>query len=149
MTSRKAGETAIQVVARLGYAARGLVFLIVGGFAVLAAWDARGPIVGTRGAMQVLLSQPFGRALLWVIATGLVCFACWRVIQAIFDPDNCGNDTRGLLRRVGFIGSAVFHLVLAAIAITIIHGSRRVGDEIRSRAIGRHGSLASRLGCGW
>jgi Domain of Unknown Function (DUF1206) len=129
MTSRKAGETAIQIVARLGYAARGLVFLIVGGFAVLAAWDARGPIVGSRGAMQVLLSQPFGGALLWVIAAGLICFACWRVIQAIFDPDGCGNDTRGLLQRLGFIGSAVFHLALAAISITIILGSRRVGDE--------------------
>ena len=129
MTSRKAGEAAIQISARLGYAARGLVFVIVGGFAVLAALDARSPIVGTRGAMQSLLTHPFGRALLWAIAAGLFCFACWRAIQGIFDADNCGNHTGGVMQRLGFIGGAIFHLALAAIAIGIIFGSRRVSDE--------------------
>jgi hypothetical protein len=129
MTSRKPGEAAIQVAARLGYAARGLVFVIVGGFAVLAALDARSPIVGTRGAMQSLLTHPFGRALLWAIAAGLFCFACWRAIQAIFDADHCGNHTGGVMQRLGFIGGAIFHLALAAIAIGIIFGSRRVSDE--------------------
>jgi hypothetical protein len=129
MTSRKAGEAAIQVAARLGYAARGPVFVIVGGFAVLAALDARNPIVGTRGAMQSLLAHPFGRALLWAIAAGLFCFACWRAIQGIFDADNCGNHTGGVMQRLGFIGGAIFHLALAAIAIGIIFGSRRVSDE--------------------
>jgi Domain of Unknown Function (DUF1206) len=129
MMSRKAGEAAIQFAARLGYAARGIVFVIVGGFAVMAAWDARAPIVGTRGAMQALLTEPVGRALLWGIAVGMFCFACWRIIQAIFNVDNCGNDPEGVLKRLGFIGGAIFHLALAAIAISIALGSRRVGDE--------------------
>jgi hypothetical protein len=129
MTSRKAGEAAIQIAARLGYAARGVVFVIVGGFAMLAALDSHRKIVGARGALQALLSQPFGRALLWAVGAGLFCFACWRIIQAVFDADNCGTDTAGILRRLGFAGGAIFHLALTAIAIGIIIGSRHVSDE--------------------
>jgi hypothetical protein len=129
MTSRKTGETAIQIAARLGYATRGFVFVIIGGFAGLAALDAHWHIVGTRGALQALLAQPFGRALLWVVAAGLFCFACWRLIQAVFDADNCGKDAKGVLRRLGFAGGALFHLALTAIAIGVIIGSRRAGDE--------------------
>jgi Domain of Unknown Function (DUF1206) len=60
---------------------------------------------------------------------GLFGFACWRITQAVFDVDNCGNDPGGVMRRLGFIGGAMFHLALAAIAINIVLGSRRVGDE--------------------
>jgi Domain of Unknown Function (DUF1206) len=129
MTARKTGEAAIQIAARLGYATRGLVFVIIGAFAGLAALDAHWRMVGTRGALQALLTQPFGRALLWIVAAGLFCFACWRVVQAVFDADNCGKDAKGVMRRLGFAGGALFHLALTAIAIGVIVGSRRVGDE--------------------
>ncbi|WP_312145598.1 DUF1206 domain-containing protein, partial [Stutzerimonas kunmingensis] len=46
-------------LARSGYAARGMVYVIVGFFAIMAALGS-GETVDTRGAVQQLLGQPFG-----------------------------------------------------------------------------------------
>lgn len=55
----------VKPLARAGFAARGLVYVIVGFFAVLAAFG-RSEVKGTEGALATLLSQPFGTALLWL-----------------------------------------------------------------------------------
>ena len=129
MAHAKTSEAAIEWVARLGYAARGVVYLIVGGLALLAALGYRGKAVGTRGALQELLLQPFGRGLLWAVAAGLLCFACWRAMQAAFDADRHGSKMPGLLRRAGFAGGALVHLGLAALAVSIIFQSRQIADD--------------------
>ena len=55
------------------------------GFRGLAALGSGRP-VGTRGMLEVL-AQPMGDLLIWMIAGGLICFAGWRLVEAIFDPD--------------------------------------------------------------
>lgn len=57
-------------LARSGYAARGLVYGIVAFFAALAALGAA-RTVDTKGAIEELLTQPFGAVLLWLVAIGL------------------------------------------------------------------------------
>jgi hypothetical protein len=105
-------QNLLQWMARIGYAARGLVFLLVGGFALLAASASRRP-VGARGALEGLLAGPAGDALLWTVAGGLACFAVWRLLQAVLDADHEGRDMRGLWRRFVYLGSALFYVGLA------------------------------------
>jgi hypothetical protein len=52
----------IKAMARAGYAARGFVYLIIGFFAALAAFG-RSEAKDTKGALETMLSQPFGTLL--------------------------------------------------------------------------------------
>jgi len=125
MTQTDKQTAAIGWMARAGYASRGLVFLIIGMLAILAAAGSGSRTVGAQGALYALLRQPFGQALLGIVAVGLLCFALWRLLQAIVDADHCGKDVKGLLRRAGFAGSALIHLALAGAAAGLALGFAR------------------------
>jgi hypothetical protein len=99
-----------------------VVYLIIGVFAVLAAL---GPsdVRGTEGALAAILSQPFGRVLLWIVGLGLVAFCLWRLVQAIRDTDNHGNAAKGLAIRAGLIGGGLSYAAAALVALGIAQGS--------------------------
>lgn len=84
-------------LARLGYGARGTVYLIVGGLALLAAIGSGGRATGSKGALQTVLKAPFGALLLAIIAIGLLCFAAWRLAQGFLDADQLGRKRKVLL----------------------------------------------------
>src|SRR4051812_34573734 len=98
-----------EIIARLGYVARGLVHVVVGGFAVLAA-SAGERAVGTKGALQKLLTQPLGTALLCVVALGLLCFAAWRLAQCFLDADHNGRGVSAIARRSFYGVNALFYI---------------------------------------
>src|SRR5262245_40379963 len=68
---------------KAGYASRALVFAVVGGFLIEAAWtydanDAR----GLDGALLRLAHAPLGPVLLATIAVGFGCYGIWSLMQA-------------------------------------------------------------------
>ena len=65
------GKKVLSIVGRIGYATKGVVYMIVGGLAVAAAWGAGGSTTGSKGAISEIGSQPYGQVLLWVVAVGL------------------------------------------------------------------------------
>jgi hypothetical protein len=113
----------VQRLARLGYAAKGVVYALVGGLALAAAFGERGRAEGADGALATVVSAPFGRALLGVIAFGLVGHVVWRLVQAGLDPEGRGSDSKGLAQRAGLALSAAIYGVLALEAVRLARGT--------------------------
>jgi hypothetical protein len=68
---------------RLGLAARGAVFALLGAFLVWAAAGSdAGRVQGLDGALQTVASQPHGQLLLGAVASGLVCFGVYSLLCA-------------------------------------------------------------------
>jgi hypothetical protein len=119
--ARGATSGKIELIARSGYAARGVVYLIIGGLAVTAALGG-GAATDAEGALTTILQQPFGEVLLGIVALGLLCYALWRVTQAATDTDHHGTEAKGLAIRGGLVVSAITHSLLAIFALSLIFG---------------------------
>jgi len=110
-------------LARFGYAAKGVVYLIIGGLAALAAFTGGGRTTDSRGAFEEILSQSYGKLLLGAVAVGMAAYAVWRFVQAVKDTENKGSDAKGIARRIGYAVIGVIHIGLAYSAAQLVFGS--------------------------
>lgn len=119
-------------LARAGYAAKGVVYSLIGLLAVLAAWGKGGDTTSSRGALHHLLGQPFGVVVVSLIAVGLAGYALWCFVQAIMDPEHDGRDGKGLAKRIGRFIKGIIHVGLVVAAIGMVSG-RGGGDDGESK----------------
>lgn len=121
----------VEILARLGYGARGVVYGLVGGLALLAAVGSGGQTGGSRSALQTLLSQPFGKVWLALIAVGLLGFCAWRILEALTDADHHGSDLKGWgVRLAHLIGGGIYaSLAVFALGLAFGWGSSGGGED--------------------
>jgi hypothetical protein len=113
----------IERLARFGYAAKGAVYFIVGLLAMQVAFGIGRKTAGTSGALETIVTQPFGKFLLSVVAVGLVGYMIWRFTQAFIDPEHQGTDAKRVVGRLGYALSGLSYAGLALTAVQIIVGS--------------------------
>lgn len=116
----------IRPLARLGYAANGLVYALVGYIALRAALGPGGEANISRSeAMARLVSEPLGQVLLLVIAVALVGYSLGHLLMSVRSSEE--SDRSGLsniVNRGAHAGGGLVHLSLALAAGQLALGTR-------------------------
>jgi len=122
------------LLARLGYAVKGIVYLIIGWLAVELAVGHGGKTTDQSGALQTISSLSYGKFLLILMLVGLIGFALWCFIQAIFDTEAKGKDAKGIIARIGYAAIGVSYIGLALGAFGLINGQGNAGKNTTTSA---------------
>lgn len=115
-----------QTLARAGWAAKGSLYFTLGGLALLAAVGEGGRLLGTKGVLAWVLGQPFGRALLFLAAVGLACYALWRCARAIHSPTS-DDSMKERIARIGSALTGLLHAALSVAAFQMLAGGGSAG----------------------
>lgn len=129
-----AGKRWIERLARVGFAAKGVVYAVVGGLAAMLATGQGGRATGSGGALSTIGNSPFGSVALVIVAVGLVGYAVWRLVEAVEDPRGRGNDMKGFALRTSSAakGLAYGYLGVEA-ALMLMRGMEKGSDDSRAQ----------------
>ncbi len=106
--------------ARAGLAARGVIYLLVGGLALQIAFGDGSRQADRGGALGQLSETPFGAVLLWLLGAGLVGMALWRLSEAVFG--SVGPDGRTARKRLLALARCGFYAFVAASVLSFAAG---------------------------
>ncbi|HUF76798.1 MAG TPA: DUF1206 domain-containing protein [Longimicrobiales bacterium] len=129
--SRGGTSDGVELLARAGYTAKGIVYALIGGLAVQQALGNGGGTSGTREALRNVADAPWGTAMLSLVTLGLAGHVAWRWVQAFVDPEgrrSDGSDAKRWLTRAFHFLSGVVYALLAYYGATLVLGSGSAGS---------------------
>jgi hypothetical protein len=146
-------QSKFHIIARAGYAARGIVFLLIAGLALFSSFASGGP--DTQSALTALLKQPLGQIWIALIGAGLAGFVVWRLAQSLANADGQDDDFKGYAVRIALFGSAVTYAGLATTSLMMalqMSGAGSGGEQglaawVMAQPFGRY--LAGMIGIGF
>jgi hypothetical protein len=118
------------VATRIGFAARGIMYLLIGWLALSSGRTEDG------GGILEYLAGGSGRILLAGMALGFLGYGSWRLAEAWTDGSARGSDAKALVARSGGAVSGLIHLFLAfgAARLALNGGGGGQGDSTREGA---------------
>jgi hypothetical protein len=120
---------------RLGLAAQGLCFGIIGVLAIKLALGAGGRLTDPQGTLDALARGGWTRVLLILLCAGFAGYAMWRLAQALFDRGGMGSDFGGFFRRAIQLVQGLTYVFLTVSAVKTVLGARSgAGGEGRAAA---------------
>lgn len=123
---RAAGSRTMDVVARVGLACRGVLYLLVGVLALEVALG-RNTQADSGGALRTVAAQPLGGVLIGVLAAGLAGLALWKLSLVVY-----GRETK---ERLLDVGRAIVYGVLCAGSVSELAGGGASNSDAESHAV--------------
>src|ERR1700692_922032 len=121
---RAAANPALELLERLGYVVRGALYAVMGLLALeIVLSVAGGKATDLTGSRVVLVSNPFGKLVLIIVAIGHAAYSLWGFTRAIYDPLHRGSDASGYMARLGFVTSALSYAAIVLFAVQLLAGS--------------------------
>lgn len=110
----------IQQAAQIGLVAKGLVYIILGTLAFMAAFEIGGHSnqeATTTGTLSFVQHVPGGTVLLILLAAGLFCYVLWRMVETF---SSTKGKKKSWQRRFRYFSSGLGYLALAFTAFQMI-----------------------------
>ncbi|MFB2582733.1 DUF1206 domain-containing protein [Herbiconiux sp. P15] len=131
--ARSAGNSkALTVLARVGFAASGLVHLLLGFLAIRVAFNDGGESSDQSGAMSEISKLPAGAVLLWVVVIGLFALGLWLIVQAVLGLGS-SSDKRWV-RSLISVSKAIAYIALGVTALTFAQGGSTSNSDSTQQA---------------
>lgn len=116
--SKADAKRGMVILAKVGLIAFGVVHLLIAVLAFQIAFGSKDNTADKSGAMKELADKPFGTAMLWILAIGLVALAAWQVSDAVHG----GTKPKELWRRASNGARAVVYGSFAFTAFKVATG---------------------------
>jgi len=109
---------------RLGMAAAGFLYCVIGFLALQLALGAGGKATDRTGALQELSGEWWGTALLIVVAVGFAGYALWRfAVAALGEKLESGDEDLGVLKRLWYVARGIFYAFLCYTTVQLLVGA--------------------------
>ncbi|MBV7256032.1 DUF1206 domain-containing protein [Pacificimonas sp. WHA3] len=131
--------TRLETFARIGFLARGIVYILIGYFALTSA-NAQ----GTTGILDQMKDVPLGNVILVLIGIGLLGYGVFRLFGAMANLEG-ESGAKGAAIRTGHAASGFAHLFLGYYAISGVFGSGGAGGSGSGGGSGEAASMVSSL----
>ena len=119
----------LEPFARAGFAARGIVYLALGYFALAGASGQAAQTVIDR-----ISDAPAGDILLAALALGLFGYGLFRIVGGVLDLDDEGRSPYGIVTRIGLVASGLAHWLLCAVALHVAWSGGGASTQEEERA---------------
>ena len=143
---RAARSRYLGLLARAGFAARGVLYVIIGCIAIEIAFGHSGNQADSAGAVRLVAATPAGLFALWLLVAGFIGLALWRLSEAAYGGSGPGQDGAGArlaaLAKAVIYGFLAFGILKFALGVGAPSSSNQQSADLTATALHHPGGQA-------
>ena len=138
-----ANSGAMNMAARLGFLAKGLVYALIGLLAIQVAFGDS-ERTDQKGALQTIADKPGGSIVLWLMVVGFAAYAVWRFSEAAWGRREETDEKKRTAKRLGSALNGAIYLSFAVLAFRTVTSSSSAssGADVTAKVLGWPGGQA-------